>query len=59
MDSRLLELLDKYIEENRILKGEYQKKLINRDLYKELLSYFNDNYDKSISIFLICFSKRL
>lgn len=45
MDSRLLELLDKYIEENRILKGEYQKKLINRDLYKELLSYFNDNYE--------------
>ena len=34
MDSRLLELLDKYIEENRILKGEYKKKLINRDLYK-------------------------
>lgn len=28
MDSRLLELLDKYIEENRILKGEYKKKLI-------------------------------
>lgn len=45
MDSRLLELLDKYIEENKILKGEYQKKLINRDLYKELLSYFNDNYE--------------
>ncbi len=25
MDSRLLELLDKYIEENRILKGEYEE----------------------------------
>lgn len=45
MDSRLLELLDKYILDNKNLKKEYSKKILDRDLYKELFSYLDNGYD--------------
>ena len=45
MQSKLKELLDNYIEENERLKLEYEDKVTKSDLYKELLSYFDNNYD--------------
>lgn len=45
MQSKLKELLDKYIEEYENLKLEYEDKVTKSELYKELLSYFDNNYD--------------
>ena len=45
MQSKLKELLDKYIEEYENLKLEYEDKVTKSELYKELLSYFDNSYD--------------
>ena len=42
MQSKLKELLDKYIEEYENLKLEYEDKVTKSELYKELLSYFDN-----------------
>ena len=43
MQSKLKELLDKYIEEYENLKLEYEDKVTKSELYKELLSYFDNS----------------
>ena len=43
MEQKLIELLNQYIEENKQLKEEYNKKRTNLTLYKELISILKES----------------
>ena len=48
MQSKLKELLDKYIAEYDELREEYENLKTRKQLFKELMNYFNSGFDSII-----------
>ena len=57
MQSKLKELLDNYIDEHNEIKARYEELIVKCQLYKELISYFDEtNIDlanNKVSILLL------
>jgi len=45
---RILELLDIYLERNKMLRTSYNENLMKKDLYEELIPLINSSYDEII-----------